>query len=136
MQQPHIYPVNIFYEDTDFSGVVYYANYLRYFERARSDFFGLDELLEMYKQTGVGFAVYRADIHYREGAKFGDRLEIRTLVKKESDYRIQCDQSVWRGGATQPLVKAIIQMVCLDRDQKLVQLPQRVLDILARNDAL
>lgn len=123
----NIHHVTVWYEDTDFSGVVYYANYLRYFEQGRDVFFGVDELMQMYKLTGIGFAVYKAEIHYREGARFGDRLEIRTFVKPESEYRIVCDQSAWKPGASQPLVKATIQMVCVNAEQKLVPLPEWVI---------
>jgi len=131
MTSPNLHHVTVWYEDTDFSGVVYYANYLRYFEQGRDMFFGIPELKEMYTQTGIGFAVYKAEIHYREGARFGDALEIRTYVKPESDYRIVCDQSAWRVGGTQPLVKATIQMVCVNSEQKLVQVPDWVLKRVA-----
>jgi tol-pal system-associated acyl-CoA thioesterase len=127
MSPAHVLPVTVYYEDTDFTGVVYYANYLRYFERARDEFFGIPDLMDMYARTGIGFAVYKAEIHYREGARFGDRLEVRTSVRPESEYRILCEQSVWRHPAAQPLVKALIQMVCVNTAQKLVALPEWVL---------
>ncbi|MBI5495308.1 MAG: YbgC/FadM family acyl-CoA thioesterase [Deltaproteobacteria bacterium] len=127
MPRTHILPVSVYYEDTDFSGVVYYAKYLRYFEAARDEFFGMEELVRTYKETGIGFAVYKVEVTYREGARFGDRLEVRTTVNPESDYRILCDQQVWRVGGTQPLVKGLVHMVCLDANQKLVALPPWVL---------
>ena len=135
MPATHVHPVTVYYEDTDFSGVVYYAKYLRYFEAGRDEYFGCDELVHYWKTTGIGFAVYKAEITYREGAKFGDRLEVRTTVSKESDYRIHCDQQVWRVGGAQPLVKGLIQMVCLDKDQKLVAIPPWVLQRLEERNA-
>lgn len=130
MAVPHIFRLVINYEDTDFSGVVYHANYFRYFERARGDLLGVQNLLRLYQDTGIGFAVYRAEVHFKEGARYGDRLEIRTVVTKESDYRLICDQSVWREGGTAPLVKATIQMVCVNQDQKLVPIPGLVVALL------
>jgi acyl-CoA thioester hydrolase len=135
MSKTHLHHVSVYYEDTDFSGVVYYANYLRYFEAGRDEYFGMDELMRMYKETGIGFAVYKAEVTYREGAKFGDRLEIRTTVRQESEYRIICDQQVWRPGGAQALVKGLIHMVCVDGAQKLVALPDWVLRRLREADA-
>ena len=125
----HVHPVQIYYEDTDFSGVVYHANYLKYFERAREHLLGVPELVRLYAETGIGFVVYKAELTYKEGAVFGDALEIRTTVRAESDYRVVFNHQAWRPSGRAALVEGLVQLVCVNRERQLVPLPA---DILAR----
>lgn len=118
-----IHPVQIYYEDTDLSGVVYHANYLRYFERAREHMIGPAELVRLWDQDGLGFVVYRAALTYREGARLGDSLEIRTQVALESRYRAIFHHSVTRAGGGAAMVEGEVHLVCVDRHQKLSPLP-------------
>ena len=123
----HIHEVQIYYEDTDFSGVVYHANYLKYFERAREHMLGVDRLVQLFRDTGIGFVVYKADLTFREGAVHGDRLEVRTVARIASAYRIIFDQSVWRPAGKRALVEGEVHLACVDREQKLVPVPAEVL---------
>jgi tol-pal system-associated acyl-CoA thioesterase len=124
MERPtHYFTVQVYYEDTDHSGVVYHANYLKYFERAREAVIGPPELARLWKEEGLGFAVYRAEVSYQDGAEFGETLEIRSRVRKDSDYRLVWDQEAWRPGGRKPAVKAAIQLVCLDRRKTLRPIP-------------
>jgi acyl-CoA thioester hydrolase len=132
MTAPHVHPVQIYYEDTDHSGVVYHANYLKYFERAREHLLGVDELVSLYRNDGIGFVVYKAELVYREGAVFGDHIEIHTVATKESEYRIRFQQDVLRPGRPQKLVEGKVELVCVDRDKKLVPLPKRVVERMQR----
>ncbi|MCV6597050.1 MAG: YbgC/FadM family acyl-CoA thioesterase, partial [Mangrovicoccus sp.] len=71
---PHRFALRVYYEDTDLAGIVYYANYLRYIERARSEFvrsLGLDQV-QLKAQTGVVFAVRRVEADYLTPARFDD----------------------------------------------------------------
>lgn len=120
----HHFEVQVYYEDTDHSGVVYHANYLKYFERAREDVIGIGELSRLWHEEGVGFAVYRADLSFHEGAVFGDTLDIRTRWDKESLYRVIWHQEVWRPGGEKPAVTGEIHLVCLDGNRKLRPLPE------------
>ena len=117
------FPVQIYYEDTDHSGVVYHANYLKYFERAREDLIGTDNLLRMWEDEGIGFSVYRIEIGFFDGATFGDRLDIRTTVEQDGKYRLLCLQEAWRPNGKKPAVTARIEMVCLDRNRQLKPIP-------------
>lgn len=126
----HVHEVQIYYEDTDFSGVVYHANYLKYFERAREHMLGVERLVALFRETGIGFVVYKADLTFREGAVHGDRLEVRTVARVASAYRIIFDQSVWRPGGKRALVEGEVHLACVDREQKLVQVPPQVLEDL------
>jgi tol-pal system-associated acyl-CoA thioesterase len=133
----HVHPVQIYYEDTDFSGVVYHANYLKYFERAREHLLGVDELVRLYRETGIGFVVYKCELTFKEGAVFGDSLEIRTTVKTESEYRLAFVQQVWRPGARDALlVDGLVQLVCVSRDKQLVPLPAAVMTRLREGGAV
>jgi tol-pal system-associated acyl-CoA thioesterase len=127
---PHVHPVQIYYEDTDFSGVVYHANYLKYFERAREHLLGVEELVRLFRDTGIGFVVYKAELTFREGAVFGDTVEVRTTVRAESEYRAVFNQQVWRPGGKSALVEGLVQLVCVNRDRQLVPLPASVLRAL------
>ncbi len=117
------YKVRIFYEDTDHSGVVYHSNYLKFFERAREDYIGYDRLVDMWNKEGLGYAVYKADICYHEGAEFGDVLDIRTSAHLEGDYRVIWHHEAWREGGIKAAVTADIQLVCIDRNKKLQKIP-------------
>jgi acyl-CoA thioester hydrolase len=81
--------VRVYYEDVDIGGVVYYANYLRYFERARSDWLrslGVNQE-RMAMVEGVGFVVARAEIDFRAGARLDDLLDVSvTLIEKKKTY--------------------------------------------------
>ena len=126
----HSHRVQIYYEDTDFSGVVYHANYLKYFERAREHMLGVPHLVDLYRTRGIGFVVYKAEATFREGARFGENVEIRSTVRAESAYRLIFDQSVWRDDAPRALVQGEVQLACVDRDNKLIPLPPDILRAL------
>lgn len=123
---PHVVPLQIYYEDTDLSGSVYHANYLRYFERAREHLLGPAELVRLWRDEGIGFVVYKCELSFREPATLGDMLEVRTSVKMESDFRAVFYQSVWRAGGKQAMTEGTVQLVCVDRSNKLVALPAGV----------
>ena len=125
----HSHIVQIYYEDTDLSGVVYHANYLKYFERAREHILGPEKLVDLWENQGLGFVVYKCEMTFREGAKLGDTLEIRTRVKPESAYRAVFEQNVFRQGGDKALVEGMVQLVCVDGEQKLVPLPNSVTEL-------
>ena len=121
--QTYHLPIQVYYEDTDHSGVVYHANYLKYFERAREGVIGPAALVALWKDRGLGFAVYKADIQFLDGAEFGDTLDIVSTVRKDSDYRLVWQQEAWRPGAAKAAVKAEIHLVCVDREKNLKPIP-------------
>ena len=94
----HEHPIQIYYEDTDHSGVVYHANYLKYFERAREHMLGTAELRRLWEEDGVGFVVYKAQLAYKKGAVFGDTLVIATHAQESSPYCATFHQRAGRGG--------------------------------------
>jgi acyl-CoA thioester hydrolase len=118
--------VQIYYEDTDHSGVVYHSNYLKYFERAREHMLGTRELRRLWEEEGVGFVVYKAELTYKQGAVFGDEVAIRSAVELESAFRLVFRQDAWRTSDETLLVQGSVQLVCVDRDKKLVRVPESV----------
>lgn len=95
----HVFRLRVYYEDTDFGGIVYYANYLKYIERARSEWVrgkGVDQR-RMKEQTGVIFAVRRVEADYLAPAHFDDELEVRTEFVDFGSARAILRQEVWRG---------------------------------------
>jgi YbgC/YbaW family acyl-CoA thioester hydrolase len=108
--------------------VVYHANYLKYFERAREGVIGPAALVALWKDRGLGFAVYKVDIQFLDGAEFGDTLDIVSTVRKDSDYRLVWQQEAWRPGAAKAAVKAEIHLVCVDREKNLKPIPDIGLD--------
>lgn len=119
----HVFEVQVYYEDTDFSGVVYHANYLRFFERAREHVLGAGELVRMWREEKTGFVVYKATQQFKEGAVFGDILEIQSVVRLESEYRVVFDQKAVRKSDGRLLVDASIEMVCIDGQRNPVRVP-------------
>lgn len=119
--EPHRHTVQIYYDDTDLSGVVYHANYLRYFEHAREHIIGPQRLAQLF-QEGVGFVVYRASLNYKDGARLGDSIEIRSTYERVSAYRVQFKQAAWR--AERLLVEGEVELVCVGPDRNVVPLPE------------
>ena len=121
--QTHYFSARVYYEDTDHSGVVYHANYLKFFERAREDLIGFKTISDMWHEHGIGFAIYKASLNFHEGAVFGDLLEIRTKWKKEGRYRVIFFQEAWRQNAKKAAVTCTLEVVCLDANKKLMFIP-------------
>ena len=119
MKQYH-FPVQVYYEDTDHSGVVYHANYLKYFERAREDVIGIDVLIDLWHNRGIGFAVYTTELGYFEGAEFGEKLDIRSTIEMDGDYRIIWHQEAWRANSKKAAVKSRLELVCIDKNKNLL----------------
>ena len=130
----HKHQVQIYYEDTDHSGVVYHANYLKYFERAREHIIGPAALVALLKEQGIGFAVYRADVTFKRGVRFGDTIEVHTRVEKKSDYRLLFQQDIYYPNQNELLVKGRIDLVCIDQQGELVSLPSSIVQQLAPTD--
>lgn len=113
----------IYYHDTDCGGVVYYGNYLKFLEEARSEY--LEELgfsVKGLMDEGVWFVVKRQEIEYKAPAVYGDILGITTRVKEFSDVRIQFAYEI-KNQAGQFLSKAVTDMVCVDKQLKLREIP-------------
>ncbi|MFS4582279.1 tol-pal system-associated acyl-CoA thioesterase [Phaeobacter sp. C3_T13_0] len=111
----HRFPVRVYYEDTDMGGIVYHANYLRFIERARSDWvrnLGNDQ--NAMRDAGLIWVVRRIEADYLASAKFDEELMIETEVQKVTPARLTMAQRVWRGETE--LFHAVVTVVCVNAD--------------------
>lgn len=95
----HHFALSVYFEDTDAYGIVYYANYLKFMERARSDFLraaGVDQAEEL-RRTGSAYAVVEVDIRYRKPARLGDELLVVSNVGQLRASSVLIHQRVMRG---------------------------------------
>ena len=123
MTEPHFFPVQVYYEDTDHSGLVYHANYLKFFERAREHLLGVDELIRLHGE-GIGFVVHDLSVTFRAGARFGQELVVRSEAAALAPYRLRLRQDVLRDGKA--IVLGRLDLVCVGPQGKLVPLPEFV----------
>ena len=131
----HLLTVRVYLEDTDAQGFVYHASYLRFFERARSEI--LDSIGYPMRDIAEGshrFVVYEMKIRYRQPARLGDRLEIKTQVQRSSGYRITFRQEATKAGESSALVTAEVEVVSLDARGELLELPPALSALFAPGD--
>lgn len=110
----HILPVRIYYEDTDFTGLVYHANYVRYFERGRSDCLrlaGVHHSLLLDQPDPLGFAVNRLNLEFLKPARIDDALVVKSAFETFRGPRLFISQRIERAGEI--LVTAEVQVCCI-----------------------
>ena len=119
----HRFPLRVYYEDTDLAGIVYYANYLKFIERARTEWvraMGIDQT-RVKAEDDVVFAVRRVVADYIAPAVFDDELTVETTLKSHTVARIALDQQVLRGDAV--LFTAEVTLVALTGSGRPARLP-------------
>lgn len=127
----HLLPVRVYYEDTDFTGVVYHANYLRYFERGRSDFLRMagvshTDLLAHHEPTA--FVVTRMEIDFRKPARIDDALLVRTTYDEARGPRLAISQRIVRGDEV--IAAAAVSAACISLDGRPRKPPPGLLESL------
>ena len=131
----HQITIRVYYEDTDLAGVVYYANYLRFIERARTEALrdlGIDQAA-LKRERGLVFVVCRLTIDYLAPAVFDDLLEVRTRVTRLRGASLEMAQEVWRGETC--LCRAAVTIACMGAAGRPQRLPGDVRVALARLEA-
>ncbi|MDX8347251.1 tol-pal system-associated acyl-CoA thioesterase [Cognatiyoonia sp. IB215446] len=121
----HTFPIRVYYEDTDLAGLVYYANYLKFIERARSEWvreMGIDQV-EM-KAEGFVFAVRRVEADYIAPAHYDDQLVVESTMDAITGARVVFRQDVKRGEAL--LFSANVTVVCLTTQGAVARLPAAI----------
>lgn len=119
----HHFPLRVYYEDTDLAGIVYYANYLRFIERARTEWvrtLGVDQTA-LKRDEGIVFAVRRVEADYLHPAKFDDELVVETSTLQVTGARIVVQQDVKRG--EEVLFSAQVTLVALTETGQPSRLP-------------
>jgi acyl-CoA thioester hydrolase len=127
------FPVRVYYEDTDAAGVVYYGNYLRFMERARTEWLeslGLP-LAQFEREHGVTFAVHRAEIDFLQPARLNDRLDVSVEAVDRGPCRLVVAQQVTRTDT--PIASARITLACLNRSRwRPARIPAALVERLQR----
>ena len=121
IEHEHHFALSVYFEDTDAYGIVYYANYLKFMERARSDYIralGIDQAAEL-KRSGSAYAVVEVDIRYKKPARLGDDLLIVSTVDQVRASSVLIHQRVMRG--KEQLTDARVTAAFLDGEGR----PQR-----------
>ena len=129
VKQKHQINLRVYYEDTDFSGRVYHASYLRFFERGRTEWLrsmGISHG-ELARTAGVAFAVTKLEIEFHAAASIDDWLEVATEMDGQHGARLLFQQSIRRGERT--LANGVVEVVTLKNDRA-VRPPRALLQLL------
>ena len=128
----HRFPIRVYYEDTDLGQIVYYANYLKFIERGRSEWLraaGVDQQ-RLLDEAHLAFVVRRVEADYLSPARFDDQLEVVTTLEQASGPRVTVSQAVERDGKV--LFQARVIVICVDlRAMRPHRLPPAVRAALA-----
>ena len=127
----HVLPVRIYYEDTDFTGMVYHANYLRYFERGRSDFFrlaGISHTALLALPEPTAFTLVRLELDFKRAARIDDALLVRTAYDEVKGARLMVSQRIMRGDEL--IAQAQVQAVCINLAGRAIRPPLTMVALL------
>lgn len=127
--QWHEWPVRVYYEDTDAEGVVYFANYLRFMERGRTEWLrerGVEQD-RLRAARGLCFVVTETDVRFRRPARFNDQLLVCSRMTDFGRARFGLEQNIHRAGDRELLVASRCTAACVDADQFR---PRRIPDVL------
>jgi acyl-CoA thioester hydrolase len=142
---PHVFPCRVYYEDTDAAGIVYYANYLRFAERARTEMLraGGYGHMRLHADTGITLAVRRCVADYLAPARLDDLLSIESRITALRGATLELSQVVRRptpgsdtaSGEGADLVRLTVTLVALLASGKPTRIPARLRDLLAAHAA-
>ena len=115
----------IYFHDTDAGGIVYYGNYLKYLEEARTEFLETKGLsVAMFKERGFIYAVRKCSITYRSPARYAETLLCSATLKKITAAQLVFDQLIHEKESGRLVVEAEVTLACLDKNFKPVQIPE------------
>ena len=130
MKKSFNHKIKVYYEDTDAGGVVYYANYLKFLERARSE--ALSEVglsnLKIKKDYGALIVVKSCNIDFNKSANLEDKLEINSFVTSFSKTSFTMSQSIYRN--KEIIVKSEVHLVFVNEKSKPIKIPENILKSL------
>ncbi|ENI4486159.1 tol-pal system-associated acyl-CoA thioesterase [Vibrio fluvialis] len=130
------WPITIYYEDTDAGGVVYHSNYLKFFERARTEMLrAIGVSQQVLLEQRIGFVVLHAEIDFKQGARLDDQLTVVTSIAELKKASLTfCQELVNPEG--QLLCKAIVKVACIDNEKmKPKAMPQSIILELTHSDS-
>lgn len=120
----HILPIRVYYEDTDLSGLVYHANYLRYMERGRSEYFrsaGITKLAQLDDPEPTAWTLRKVTLEYMRPARIDDLIEVRTRCTALSGARMTADQMIYKEGEL--LMRGIVEACVITLSGKPRRIP-------------
>jgi acyl-CoA thioester hydrolase len=122
----HVLPIRVYYEDTDAAGIVYYASYLKFAERARTEMLRLAGIRqsELAREHGTAFAVRDCRVDYRRPARLDDLVEVRSRLIDVRGASADAEQTITLDGA--PLVRLEVRIACIGRDGQAARIPPTV----------
>ena len=125
--------VRIYYQDTDCGGVVYYGNYLRYFEQGRTQWLeARGSSVKAFMDAGILFAVVHAELHYRSPARYGETLTIITRLAEVRAASFTFAHEIREKASGRLVVEGSARLVAVDNQGKLVKLPKDLRERLAK----
>ncbi|EKO3973928.1 tol-pal system-associated acyl-CoA thioesterase [Vibrio fluvialis] len=130
------WPITIYYEDTDAGGVVYHSNYLKFFERARTEMLrAIGVSQQVLLEQRIGFVVRHAEIDFKQGARLDDQLTVVTSIAELKKASLTfCQELVNPEGHL--LCKAIVKVACIDSEKmKPKAMPQSIILELTHSDS-
>lgn len=131
MNQPNRLEIKMYYEDTDCGGVVYYANYLRYMERGRTEYLAEQGVsIKDLMDQGTIFVVSRAEIDYKSSARYGDTIVLETTVAEKTGATLLFEHRMTEKATGRLLVEGKIRMVCTDLSARPKRIPKDMLERL------
>ena len=119
MTEPFVWSVRVYWEDTDAGGIVYYANYLKFMERARTEWlrsFGIEQEL-LQRQHGLMFVVVDVEAHFRRPARYGELLQVTVHPAQTGRASLTFEQRIYRGterSEAELLLDSKVRVACLD----------------------
>ena len=128
----HILPVRVYYEDTDLSGIVYHANYLRYMERGRMEFFraaGVAEFAHIHHEEPTAWTLRKVQIEYFRPARLNDLVEVQTRLTELTGVRMCAEQKVFCRG--EQLTQATVEACVITLSGKPRRIPRPTYEKLA-----
>lgn len=125
--------IRIYYQDTDCGGVVYYGNYLRYFEQGRTQWLeARGSSVKAFMDAGILFAVVHAELHYRSPARYGETLTIATTLKEMRAASFTFAHEIREKTSGRLVVEGSARLVVVDTQGKLVKLPKDLRERLTK----
>jgi acyl-CoA thioester hydrolase len=119
--------IRVYYEDTDCGNVVYYANYLKYMERSRTEYLrerGVD--LASYHSNGFLFTVTEAHVQYKSPARYNDFLDVTSTVTEITNASILFTTTIKRVGEESVLVKGEVRLACINQSGRPTRIPEEI----------
>jgi acyl-CoA thioester hydrolase len=122
----HVFPLRVYYEDTDAAGIVYYANYLKFAERARTEMMHLLDggYKDLIAERKLAFAVRHCEVDFLAPARLDDVLEVRSSVMETGGASVTARQIIRRGHAE--LTRLNVRLACVDGRGRAMRIPARI----------